>query len=120
VSILLTDLVHLCTCHVKSESFINPTKKNMQNIIIDQEDPRLDLIFNLMQLAEGHGNLNLIYAITHLFTMEVEENRCCVHCQRKAVWMHERLVQLLEDYEETFPPTEALQKVNHPGSGFVQ
>jgi hypothetical protein len=93
----------------------------MKDEILDQEDQRLQPISTLMKLAEDYGNLTLINAVTHLFAMEVEEDRCCVTCQRKAVWMLERLARLLNDFEEEFPPAPAVTKVNHPGTrGIVQ
>jgi hypothetical protein len=93
----------------------------MRDEILNQEDPRLQPISALMQLAEHHGNLQLISSLTHLFAIEVEEDRCCVSCQRKAVWMLERLVQLMDDFEKEFPPAPAVTKVNHPGLiGIVQ
>jgi hypothetical protein len=92
----------------------------MKDIIINQEDPRLQPISTLMKLAEDYGNLTLISGVTHLFAIEVEEDRCCVTCQRKAVWMLEKLVQLLKDFEEEFPAAPAVTKVNHPGARLIQ
>jgi hypothetical protein len=93
----------------------------MKDFIINQDDPRLQPISTLMELAEDYGNLSLINGVTHLFAIEVEEDRCCVSCQRKAVWMVERLTRLLNDFEKEFPPAPAVTKVNHPGLiGIVQ
>ena len=92
----------------------------MKDLLLDQVDPRLQPISSLVQLAETYGNLELISSLTHLFAMEVEADRCCVTCQRKAIWMLEKLTQLLRDYEEKFPPAPAVTKVNHPGARLVQ
>lgn len=87
---------------------------------MEQDDMRLELFSTLVDLAEELGNLGLIVAIHQLLEIQVEEDACCVRCQRKAQWWHREMSQLLARYEREFPEPGAVARINHSGSGLIQ
>jgi hypothetical protein len=91
----------------------------MKDILIQQET-QLEPLTTLAQLAQQFGNLDVLAALTALFELEVQQDSCCLTCLRKAQFWHRKLADLLEQYDEDFPPREAVIKVNHPLSGIVQ
>ena len=79
-----------------------------------------DLINSIAAVAEEYGNLAIFVTLRELLAVEVQEDACCVLCQRKAQWMHGELSKLLARFENEFPATQAVARVNHPGSALVQ
>lgn len=86
----------------------------------DQEDRRLELFSTLVDFAEEFGNLGVIVAIHQLLEIQVEEDNCCVTCQRKAEWLHREVSRVLARYEQEFPQQGAMARINHGGVGQVQ
>lgn len=87
---------------------------------MDEIDTGLEIISRLAELAEDFGNLQLIVAIHQLLAIEVEEDFCCVSCQRKAEWWHREILRFLAQYQREFPEMGAVAKVNHPMPGLIQ
>jgi hypothetical protein len=56
----------------------------------------------VMQLAEDFGNVSVIAAITASLAIEVDEDRCCVLCARKAKWLRDELLTVLDRFEKEF------------------
>jgi hypothetical protein len=72
----------------------------MKDILMEQGETQFEPFTSLMQLNEEFGHRNVIHALTQLLAVEVEEDRCCVTCHRKALWWHGMLSVLLEQYEK--------------------
>jgi hypothetical protein len=79
-----------------------------------------ELMNSLMAMSEQYGSLTVIEALNELLAMEVEQDACCVTCQRKAIWWHENLSRLITLFEKKFPTMQAVTRLNHPGSALVQ
>jgi hypothetical protein len=92
----------------------------MKDIITKEEDQRMETLTRLMQINPEVGSLAVVYALTELLAVEVEENLCCVTCQRKAVWWHTQLARLIEEYDEKFPEAEAVDLINSIGARLIQ
>jgi hypothetical protein len=87
---------------------------------MEQEDMEQELFGAVAQLTAEFGNLTVIVAIQRVLEMEVEENGCCVACQRKAGWWHRELSRLLTKYQGEFPEIPAVARINSPMPGLVQ
>jgi hypothetical protein len=79
-----------------------------------------ELVNTLVELTERYRHLMVIVAFNELLALEVEEDACCISCQRKADWLHGEISQLLAGYEREFPALPAVAQINHRGVGRVQ
>jgi hypothetical protein len=92
----------------------------MNKLTADQEDRGLELFSTLAELAAEFGNLTVIVAMQQVLEVEVEEDACCVTCQRKTEWLHRELSRLLTSYEQEFPEHEAVARINSQSPRLVQ
>jgi hypothetical protein len=87
---------------------------------MEREDMEQELFEVVAGLVAEFGNLTVIEAMQQVLEMEVEEQACCVTCERKSIWLNRELSRLLARYEQEFPEHEAVARINHPMPGLVQ
>jgi hypothetical protein len=92
----------------------------MNDIIIDQEEERIEPFATVMELCEEYGYLTVIESLSTPLGFEVQEDSCCVRRQMKAMYWDEALAQALARFRNQLPEPGVMARVNHPLSSIVQ